>query len=231
MCLLVLVLSHLGGFTFWPERFPVSSATLLLLMRALRRFSRSGFALAISLESVSIQAMQSARIKGELLGVESITQNGLKGIYKGFNASGEDLVARMQTFRQHSVYVLGSFIFGLPTDTPETFSATSDLADPSGMAFAQFVPLTPFPGTIDFENWEKATAESKRLPGQAPVTRHWLIPKEQRTKLYIPHPKMMPDEIRIRTQNAWDSFYSLPKIWRRSRCASRLRWRLAFLLI
>ena len=42
---------------------------------------------------------------------------------------------------------------------------------------------------------------------------------------------MTPDEIRTRTQKVWDSFYSLPKIWRRSRCASRLRWRMAFLLI
>jgi hypothetical protein len=99
------------------------------------------------------------------------------------------------------------------------------------MAFAQFVPLTPFPGTIDFENWEKAATESKRSAGEVPVTRHWLIPAEQRPKLYIPHPKMEPKEIRIRTQQVWNSFYSLPKIWRRSRCVSKLRSRLAFLLI
>ena len=42
---------------------------------------------------------------------------------------------------------------------------------------------------------------------------------------------MAPDEIRIRTQKVWDSFYSIPKIWKRSKCASRLRWRMAFLLI
>jgi radical SAM superfamily enzyme YgiQ (UPF0313 family) len=178
-----------------------------------------------------LKAMHSARIRGALVGVESITQNGLKGIYKGFNFSGEDLVSHLQIFRQHGVYVLGSFIFGLPTDTPETFSATGDLADRSGMAFAQFVPLTPFPGTIDFENWEKTTVASSRPSEEILGTRHWLVPTAQRPKLYIPHPKMAPDEIRARTQKVWDSFYSLPKIWRRSRCASRLRWRMAFLLI
>lgn len=179
-----------------------------------------------------LKAMQAARIRGALVGVESITQNGLAGIYKGFNFSGEDLVTRMQTFRKHGVYVLGSFIFGLPTDTEETFSATADLADRSGMAFAQFVPLTPFPGTIDFENWEKNMAASSSPSAGIPVTRHWLLPAEQRPKLYIPHPTMPPDEIRTRTQKVWDSFYDLPKIWRRSQCASsRLRWRLAFLLI
>jgi radical SAM superfamily enzyme YgiQ (UPF0313 family) len=207
------------------------------LMKELSRIPASDLILftQVTMEAAEntdfLKAMQSARIRGALVGVESITQNGLKGIYKGFNASGEDLVSRLQIFRQHGVYVLGSFIFGLPTDTPETFSATGDLADRSGMAFAQFVPLTPFPGTIDFENWEKTTLAASRLSEEIPVTRHWLIPTEQRPKLYIPHPQMAPDEIRTRTQEVWDSFYSLPKIWRRSQCASRLRWRLAFLLI
>ena len=35
---------------------------------------------------------------------------------KDFNLSGDALVARLRTFRQHGVHVLGSFIFGLPSD-------------------------------------------------------------------------------------------------------------------
>ena len=42
---------------------------------------------------------------------------------------------------------------------------------------------------------------------------------------------MTPDEIRDRTQAVWDQFYSLPKIWNRSKCAPTLRARLAFMLI
>ena len=178
-----------------------------------------------------LKAMRSARIKGALVGVESITKDGLQKIYKGFNASGEDLVTRMQAFRRAGVHVLGSFIFGLPTDTVETFAATGDLADRSGMTFAQFVPLTPFPGTVDFEKWEKEAAGARQSVDGVPVNRHWLIPSERRPKVYIPHPSMSPDEIRDRTQKVWDSFYSMPGIWRRSRCVTKLRSRLAFLLI
>ncbi len=178
-----------------------------------------------------LKAMQSARIRGALVGVESITEGGLQKIYKGFNASGEDLVTRMQAFRRSGVHVLGSFIFGLPTDTAETFAATGDLADRSGMTFAQFVPLTPFPGTVDFERWEKEAAGARQSVDGVPVNRHWLIPSERRPKVYIPHPSMSPDEIRHRTQTVWDSFYSMRRIWRRSRCVSKLRSRLAFLLI
>jgi hypothetical protein len=39
------------------------------------------------------------------------------------------------------------------------------------------------------------------------------------------------DEIRARTQAVWDRFYSLRRIWVRSRCTPTLRARLAFVLI
>ena len=39
---------------------------------------------------------------------------------------------------------------------PDTFDATSELAQRAGVAFALFVMLTPFPATVDFERWEKA---------------------------------------------------------------------------
>jgi len=64
-----------------------------------------------------------------------------------------------------------------------------------------------------------------------PVTRHWLIPQENRPKVYVPHPAMTPDEIRQRTQAVWDRFYSLPQIWQRSKCTPTLKARLAFVLI
>ncbi len=70
-----------------------------------------------------LDAMNRARIRGALVGVESVTPEGLKAVYKDFNLSGDALVARLQVFRKHGVHVLGSFIFGLPTDKPETFVA------------------------------------------------------------------------------------------------------------
>jgi radical SAM superfamily enzyme YgiQ (UPF0313 family) len=178
-----------------------------------------------------LRAMRSARIKGALIGIESITAEGLKSTYKSFNATGEDLVARLQRFRRFDVHVLGSFIFGLPSDTQETFAATADLADRAALTFAQFVPLTPFPGTIDFERWEAGMLKDQATVEGVSVAKHWLIPPDRRPKLYIAHPSMPADEIRQRIQKVWDSFYSMPKIWRRSRCASKIRNRLAFVFI
>ncbi len=99
--------------------------------------------------------MRKANIKGALVGVEAVTPEGLKSVFKEFNLSGEGLVKQLQTFRAHGLHMLGSFIFGLPSDKPDTFKATADLASRAGLAFAQFVMLTPFPGTVDFLRWEK----------------------------------------------------------------------------
>ena len=172
-----------------------------------------------------LDAMRRANIKGALVGVEAVTPEGLKDVYKGFNDVGDALVLRLRKFREHGVHVLGSFIFGLPSDRPSTFDATADVAERAGLTFAQFVMLTPYPGTVDFEAWEKRVGPEAAEVAGIPITRHWLIPQAHRPKVYAPHPVMAPDEIRARTQAVWDRFYSLPRIWARSRCTPSLRSR------
>jgi hypothetical protein len=177
-----------------------------------------------------LAAMRRARIRGALVGIESVTPEGLKAVYKNFNDAGEALVTRLQSFREQGVHVLGSFIFGLPTDRSDTFDATADLAQRAGVSFAQFVMLTPFPGTVDFARWEREQS-SPMTVGGVPVTRYWLIPSAERPKVYAPHPVMTADEIRRRTQATWDRFYRFGAIWERSACVKSWRGRLAFVLI
>jgi radical SAM superfamily enzyme YgiQ (UPF0313 family) len=182
-------------------------------------------------DTAFLDAMRRANIKGALVGVEAVTPEGLKDVFKGFNDVGEALVTRLRTFRDHGVHVLGSFIFGLPSDRPSTFEATADIANRAGLAFAQFVMLTPYPGTVDFQTWERRLgSDAPRIEG-IPITRHWLIPQAHRSKVYMPHPSMSADDIRTRTQAVWDQFYSLRSIWARSRCTPTLRARVAFVLI
>jgi len=178
-----------------------------------------------------LAAMKRARIAGALVGVESVTPEGLKSIYKDFNLAGDALVERLRSFREHGIHVLGSFIFGLSTDRQETFDATLDLALRSDLTFAQFVTLTPFPGSVDFARWEASVKGREPLVQGVPLTRHWLIPPQQRPKLYSPHPTMSAEEIRRYTQQVWDRFYSFGAVWRRSRCVRSIKARLAFVLI
>ena len=178
-----------------------------------------------------LDAMRKAHIKGALVGVESVTAEGLKSIFKEFNSAGADLATRLKSFKEHGVHVLGSFIFGLPTDRADTFAATNALAKQAGLTFAQFVMMTPFPGTVDFDRWEKSmNGNPPRVEG-IPITRYWLIPASVRPKMFSPHETMTTEEIRERTQGVWDNFYSMREIWSRSKCVPTLRGRLAFLFI
>ncbi len=178
-----------------------------------------------------LEAMRRARIKGALVGIESVSPEGLKDVHKGFNVAGAALVERLRGFREHGVHVLGSFIFGLASDHGGTFDATVAVAQEAGVTFAQFVMLTPFPGTNDFTAWERSMAEDTTRIAGVPLTRHWLIPQGQRPKVYTPHPTMAADDIRRGTQRAWDQFYSLRNVWARSRCVDSLKSRIAFVLI
>ena len=178
-----------------------------------------------------LDAMRRARVRGALVGVESVTPEGLKDVYKNFNESGEALVARLQKFRKHGVHILGSFIFGLPSDRPETFDACIAAAQRADLALAQFVMLTPLPGTLDFGKWEASFGPEPPRVGDIPVTRYWLLPTHQRPKIYIQHPNMTPEQIRLNTQAVWDKFYSLPNCWERSKVVKSMKARLAFMLI
>jgi hypothetical protein len=178
-----------------------------------------------------LQAMRRAKIRGALVGVESVTSEGLDDVYKGFNLAGDELITRLQAFRRHDIHVLGSFIFGLPSDTKETFDATVALAARADLTFAQFVLLTPFPGTVDFDRWAADEARRGTHVDGVPLTQHWLIPEHKRPRLFAPHPTMSLEEIRLGTQGAWDRFYSWRQVWARSRVVESTRARLAFVLI
>jgi hypothetical protein len=107
-----------------------------------------------SLEQLDSQTIQ----PGDVVGISVHTGNALRGYGVGRLAHDRGarvvyrLVEQLQTFRKHGVHVLGSFIFGLPTDKPGTFEATVELALKAGVTFAHFVMMTPFPGTVADSN-------------------------------------------------------------------------------
>jgi radical SAM superfamily enzyme YgiQ (UPF0313 family) len=178
-----------------------------------------------------LDAMHKANIKGALVGVEAVTPEGLKNVFKDWNCSGDELAKRLQTFKAHGVHVLGSFIFGLPSDNPATFDATVEMAMKAGVTFAQFVMMTPFPGTVDFARWEKEQAQNPTMVGDVPITRYWMIPTAIRPKMFTPHPTMSSDEIRERTQKVWDIFYNWGPVWKRSACCPNITSRIAFIFL
>jgi hypothetical protein len=101
----------------------------------------------------------------------------------------------------------------------------------AGVTFAQFVMMTPFPGTVDFGRWEKEQAQNPTMVGDVPITRYWMIPTAVRPKMFTPHPTMSSEEIRQRTQKVWDKFYKLGPVWKRSACCPNITSRIAFIFL
>jgi hypothetical protein len=178
-----------------------------------------------------LDAMRKGHIQGALVGVEAVTEAGLKSIFKEFNLHGEKLAARLRVFREHGIHVLGSFIFGLESDRADTFAATAALAKQADLTFAQFVTMTPYPGTVDFLRWEKEQGDAMPKVDGVPLNRYWLMPVLKRPKLYTDHPTMTSEEIRLGTQAVWDDFYSNSEVWKRAHCVKSMKARVAFFLI
>jgi hypothetical protein len=175
-----------------------------------------------------LEAMQRARVGGVLIGVESVAEGSLAKVKKTFNSTGDRLVAQLRAFRDHRVMVLGSFIFGLPSDGDDIAARTIEVADRSGMAFAQFLMLAPFPRSVDFAVWEKKMVGSQ-IDG-VPLSRYWLIPIHRRPRSFSDSAEIAA-AVQAQTGEAWKQFYGLLRIWKRSAFATTLKARLMFVLL
>jgi radical SAM superfamily enzyme YgiQ (UPF0313 family) len=160
-----------------------------------------------------LDAMKQARIAGALIGIETITEQGLRATRKLFNSSGARLEQKLETIRQRGFpYILGSFIFGIESDTNETIDETIRFSRDCGIAQAQFIPMTPLPGTVDFHQMRKGKNALKMI---RPDYDYWLDPEHPRV-LYQ-HPRLAAEQILGGIERAWKDFYSMSSIVKRAR--------------
>ena len=158
-------------------------------------------------------AMRRANIIGVLIGIESVTVEGLAAANKSWNSVGDELVQKLNTIRTEGPpFILGSLIFGLETDTVESLQYTIEFSRECGMALAQFVTMVPFPGTVDFALMKRG---KKVLKLKDPDYDYWLDPDHPRV-LYE-HPFLSDEELLGKVEDAWKDFYSASAIRKRAR--------------
>ena len=168
-------------------------------------------------DPVFLDAMRRAHIRGALVGVESVTADGLKDVYKGFNLAGDELVARLREFRA-SRHPRPRFVHLRAAERRQRHLRRDGRARASGptSTFAQFVLLTPFPGTVDFEKWAADENRRGERSTACPSPSTGSFPRTSRPRLYA-----APDDVARGdpdgTQRAWDQFYSWRHVWARSR--------------
>ncbi|HHI96809.1 MAG TPA: radical SAM protein [Thermodesulfatator atlanticus] len=87
------------------------------------------------------------------VGIESINPETLKTYKKGLTY--QEIYEGVQVLHKYGIRIHGMFVIGADTDTPETIQATLDFAREVRLDSAQFLVLTPIPGSVLYENWLK----------------------------------------------------------------------------
>ncbi|MEK6626582.1 MAG: radical SAM protein [Bdellovibrionota bacterium] len=85
------------------------------------------------------------------VGFESLNQNNLKQIMKGWNTKYGSYEMAIKKIREQGIMTFGTFVFGYDDDTGEAFNQVLEFAIKNKLFLAHFNPLTPTPGTALYE--------------------------------------------------------------------------------
>jgi radical SAM superfamily enzyme YgiQ (UPF0313 family) len=163
-----------------------------------------------------LEAAANSGCKQLFLGLESISQQSLAAVNKGFNRV-EEYGRIIERIHAHGIAVQAGIVFGFDHDTPDVFKDTIDVLENAGVQNASFNILTPFPGT---PLYRKLEAEGRIL------TRDWRKFNSRDDVVYQPK-QMSAAELLAGFQYANTRFYSPASIARRlSNSPVQLWWTL-----
>lgn len=176
------------------------------LFSALVPLNVSWFGLATSLigrDAELMELMARSGCKGLLIGFESLSEQGLGSVRKGFNRPSE-YRSLIDDLHALGISIQGCFVFGHDHDTPDVFDATAQFVVDAAIDLPRFAILTPFPGTPLYGRLEA----SGRI-----LTRNWERYDGQHV---VFSPKQMSCEDLARGhERAWRAVYSMGSIARR----------------
>jgi len=140
---------------FYDDNFILSKrATKALLARMIRERLNSSFSAQIRIDSVHkggrtdhelLQLLVEAGCEGVYLGLESVNPDTLAAFNK--HQSVDDIVGGLAALHSYGILTHGMFVLGSDADTVESIRETADFALSSDISSAQFLALTPLPGT------------------------------------------------------------------------------------
>ena len=107
----------------------------------------------VSKDEALVRKMKNAGCNMVYIGLESVNQKSLDEIQK--KQSVEDIKRSVQVFQDNGIHVHGMFMLGSDSDDKHIFKATSEFCLRSGITSAQYLILTPLPGTALYRRLEK----------------------------------------------------------------------------
>lgn len=104
-----------------------------------------------------LDLMQQSGCEEILIGFESINQDSVKGINKGFNRV-DDYKECIKQLHKRKIKITGSFVLGLDSDTKESLLSTADFVKEAHIDYVRYTINTPYPGT---EYYEKMKSQGR----------------------------------------------------------------------
>ena len=93
-----------------------------------------------------VRLMAESGCLGLLIGFESLNPANLRAMNKSANKA-EEYTEVLENLRNNGIFVYGTFMFGYPDDTPDSFDLSVGFAMREKMFIAAFNHLVAFPGT------------------------------------------------------------------------------------
>ena len=178
---------------------PSYSKTLFRKMIGLnKKFFCNGNSDILARDKELVSLSKEAGCLAWLVGFESVSQETIDEVGKKTNKVDE-YFQTVKNIHDNKMAVIGDFMFGFDTDTPDVFDETLKVIKELKIDIADFCMLTPFPGTPIFNKLEK---EGRIL------TKDW---SQYSLKNVVFEPKnMTPDELIQGLRKMYYEFYSTP---------------------
>lgn len=97
-----------------------------------------------------LKKMKEAGFSWLCLGIEAAEKSVREGVNKHI---GKDVVKTVRSIQENGIYVLGNFMFGLPSDDFDSMKSTLSLARELNCEFANFYCTMAYPGSKLYDNW------------------------------------------------------------------------------
>ena len=145
-------------FTFYDMSLtiePSYTKELFRQMKSLKKhFFCNGNINQLARDPSFVSLSKKAGCIGWLIGFESFQQQTLESMGKSTNSVKEYKTA-VDLIHSNKMIVIGDFMFGFDTDTPDVFDTTFSMLKEIKIDVADFTIVTPFPGTPLFKKLQK----------------------------------------------------------------------------
>lgn len=132
---------------------PVYAKELFRAITPLKIWWSSQCALSIAYDDELLDLAKKSGCMGLFIGFETANQSALDSVGKNYDASSYEKY--IKKIRDNDIIILGSFLFGLDQDTPETIDNTVKFCMDNGIDLVNFHIVSPTPGTPYFEALKK----------------------------------------------------------------------------